>query len=679
MSNERIVIEAIGEERDATNLIQGAINLAAEQGGGEVFLSAGRYMIKGYNTLKLKSNVSLKGVKGATIIDFSQRDDFSSSIYAYLIGGAGEIEIDKEEEKNQGNQSKYRLSQDSKRFDEDDIRNSDVKQERSYSIKRNSVDDLSEGDLIIITSDDVWNELASKISLNIGEMFIINHIDEENKRIQVKGILHENYLVEKNARAYKVNPIKNIKIEGIEFVGKGRCKEDARKDADLGLGFTYGQNITVRDCSFKSIDSKQLEFRSCYNFTVDNCYFEHDKYTTAKGATNEKQIVPEAPYTRYSGDAVQYQVRVSDACKYGTIINCVGIGGRHFFNTGHSLYKLNGEEVIDSVKSKLEAEYKLKFEDKYDEEMKKEEVKKEFKEKLEKEILLTQGDIKNFLFGVNRYITVSNCKSTNTWHAGYSTHNDGEFIKFENCIADGSGEAGFNPRSSHNIVKNCIVTNCLAGINLTCDIRNSDIENNTIKCCRVGVKLDIENPAEPGEKATPKEIDSYNKIIALVGPLDVKNINIVSNNIKECRQGISVVSGSNINNNAKVNILNNIIIDGGCDSNCSGIKVDFGKAELIIKGNVIKGGNFKVEKNDTKLQCGIYLSRLSRVVIESNYIEDVNEALKTTKNAKNLYIFNNVSINSNDASDPWNTDNKISSANNVFISSEQVASSEESQ
>ena len=552
-------------------------------------MPAGRYMIKGNNTLKLKSNVNLKGVKDETIIDFSQReaysivhDDNGNLIEAnYLIGAMGNINKD----------CKAGLKKDANKDDK--------------SIELDTKLNLSKNDLILITSNREWYEGPEEkklFPLQIGELLTVETNNEES--VLLSNSVSDNYLKSDMATIYKIDPVENITVDGITFIGKGRTNKVDKiskngtvtyvmRSSDYGLGFTYCRNIIVKNCTFKHIDTKQLEFRSCYNFTVDGCYFEHDKYT-AINSKGEAEVVSENKTPEgYTDGKVQYQVRAADACKFGTITNCIGVRGRHFFNTGHSDYLIDGSNALS----------------------------------------------KGTLFGLNRFINVCNCKSSDTWHAGYSTHNDAEYLTFDNCWSDGSDVAGFNPRSSYNKVKNCVVVNSHCGILLSKNIRNCIIENNKIFNSTGAILLDVYDAPSTSEKNFEN--------------MDFENIDINNNIIEKCDKGIIIKSSSEREQSGVININNNTIVESGKSGLDAGIRTIFEKGNYEIKENkIIKSPN-----------AGMYLQSLNNCLLECNLIDSCKIPI-SIKSVKKIEVFNNIIIKDESEKNEWDILNKIEGAIN---------------
>lgn len=436
--------------------IQNTLDKAFKNGGGVVIIPPGKYKIKGNQSLMLYPNITLKGLYGKSILDFTERSNYSASNFYNLIDGRGTIS-EKINLTCDGNINSVTL-------------NCNLELVEKFNLKK--------GDLICIASDKTYNEPTGNDSstiFNAGELNTIDYI-HPNGVIQLTAPLSDNYLSNNNsnhnhnARIYKVFPIENVKIEGLTFLGQGR-NPNPKLPSDLGLCFTYGKNIIIKECEFNNIDQTALDFRSCYEFYVDKCKFYSQEYTAVEqkkvkeinsttGKTEEKivdgNIITPIPYNKLApgvtslAGKVQYQLRVSDASTRGFITNCYGENGRHFFHTGHSVYTNSPNETKDTPS-------------------------------------------KDFLFGLCRYITIDNCKAKNTWHAAYSTHNDGEYIKFTNCESHGSWESGFNPRCRNIVIENCRSIHDKLGIHASANVADLTIKGTIIETPTTGgIYLDFQ-------------------------------------------------------------------------------------------------------------------------------------------------------------------------------------------
>ncbi|MCE1001822.1 hypothetical protein [Pseudomonas sp. NMI1173_11] len=389
------------------NAIQLAANYLNSIGGGILDIPDGDWYFRGLTYLDLYSNIHLRGT-GKTVLNFTDRSGGYEAMYRFLVSARGT-------------------------FDAGVPLTVDVAQ-GSFVIP-GATATLSEGTLLIITSD--HTDPGDTNPVQVGEYAIVDEILGSGS-FRINNSTFGSYTVAENARFHVVHPVENITVSGIKFLGQGRLDPIA---GDLGVGFIYGRNIRVRECSFNYIDMYQLEFRSCYDFRVDNCSFAHTKYTSSgqtPGTGRPVAVIPRGP--------VQYQIRVSDCCQYGVIENCVGENSRHMFNTGHSFRAEDGSPT------------------------------QQF----------------GYLFGLSRMIKVVNCYGKNTWHAVFSTHNDSEFIEFIGCVAENSGQAGFNPRHRKIRFVNCVARYCNIGFRLSELPTDISLEGCITENCTVDVNgLDI--------------------------------------------------------------------------------------------------------------------------------------------------------------------------------------------
>lgn len=546
---------AINTVTDHTTIVQSAIDYANSIGGGIVFCPPKRYMFTNLNVLKLYSNVELRGVKGLTIFDFSQRSGSTTDLgYKYLVSASGTFQT-------------------GVNITVDVAVNQNVIQLNTSSFK--------EKDLVIITSNAEWLEVNS-FNTKKGEYAIVDEILSSTK-MRLKSATYDTYLVADTARVHKVDPVKNVTLDGINFVGQGRLGSGGT-DGDLGIGFTYGQDIAVRNCSFVDIDEIQLEFRSCYNFLAENNYHFHSKYFSPSGSVGENKPSPQV--TR---GTVQYQVRASDCSMYGKIRDCVGEGGRHFFNTGHSYRDLEGNTAQQVGK----------------------------------------------LFGINRHIRVENCYSKNTWHAGFSTHGDAEFVEFVSCTSENSGMAGFNPRSKQIRVFDCTSVNAKYGYLLSDFPQTIEIRNCKAINCAAYV--------------------SMTNVDANQATLDYKNITIEGCDFEGGTEGIFLNVNSTVLT-GELNINNNRISGTIPTGNYCPIRVIGAWPDVNIEGNKIRG---------TSAGYNIRLEKVKRAVVQNNICKKGYRLMTALSDCDKVYVLNNTFLEhtfttiDNSAATPTNANNTI--------------------
>lgn len=359
---------------DDTAAIQAAQAAALALGGGKVFFPPGRYMITGSNFLTVTSgSVIWEGIPGESILDFTQRTGYQNGDTQGLIRIAGSLGT---AQSLTGNMS---IGAD--------------------QLNIASTTGLSLYDLLLITSNDNTQWPGDTIVPYVGQLSKVFRIDSATT-LTADEKAYDNYNTADSAYIQKVTPIDPIYISGLTFIGQSTSGV-SNPGGDIGLRIDYAQNVTIRNCHFKNIDRQQLVFNGCYNVIVDSCTFEHPP---------EASVDP----------AVQYQVRFSDGCAHGLVVNCQGKNGRHMVNTGH----------------------------------------------------------RSGAHGISRFIKVVGCTSVNTWHAGFSTHNSSEYVTFEDCTSI-NGAYGFNPRDRNMEINNCRAVNCVQGVFLSVRPQRITISNFT--------------------------------------------------------------------------------------------------------------------------------------------------------------------------------------------------------
>lgn len=523
---------ALIDGTDTTERVQAMLDYLRGQGGGELFFPAGSYKFTGINTLMMSgpeySNIALTGVKGATIFDFTDR---FGVVYKYFLGAFGTFEAG------------IPLL-------------ADV--HRDQHVLEVDASGLAEGDLLIITSDFEWEEVSS-YGTQQGEYVIIDEILSPAK-VRLKSAVHEDYLISNRARIHRIHPIKNITLQGITFKGRGRIN-NGEGDGDSGVGFTYGQNIVVKDCAFIDIDMTQLEFRSCYHFLAENNVHFHSKYFSSAGSHGEDK-----PRATSSRGTVQYQIRTADCSMYGTIRNCVGEGGRHMFNTGHSYRFMDG----------------------------------------------STGRQQGKLFGVNRYIKVMNCYSKNTWHAGFSTHVDAQYVDFIQCTSENTGLAGFNPRCKNIRVDGCTVINSKYGAYLSDKFQDVEITN--CRFIQVGAYVSCTNHYD------------------YLTDVDYRNVRIENNYFEGASEGLYINASSTVMT-GELNINNNLFIDSRLTGNYAPIRI-VGQWDVNISGNKISGTDSSGYQ--------IRLERVKRAIVSGNIVKDGFRLLYANAECETVVVIDNL-------------------------------------
>ncbi|MBA3925793.1 right-handed parallel beta-helix repeat-containing protein [Listeria rustica] len=421
---------AIGDGKtDDTRAIQNAIIQVAGNDGG-LYFPNGNYRIDG--SIDLLSKLHIKG-SGEACLDFSQRKYFSTD--RYLIAGVGAAtEV-------------ARIK-------------STLKGTDAFTIHPNKVSALKEGDLIGLASPE--KQVSEGGSIQLGELARIQAIsaDAIERVYRMTHEYHHSYPTD--TIVYKINPIEDVTLEGLHFKGKGKnsvYRETTKKMdiGDFGIGIIYGENVHVKDCVFNDLDRLHLEFKSCYQFSATGNYHYTQKLTYFDTKLNRVRSFTEKDgddFTTTNSPALQYQIRVADACYDGYISNCYGEGSRHMFNLGYS-----DSWFADGGISKEQP-----------------------------------------VFGFSHHINIINCVSTGSTLAAFASHDCSQHILFNGCRAEAGWAYGFDFRSDHITMKNCVATECMYGAILRGPFSNVFIKNNEfIRSAHSGIIFGGDSEQDHGE------------------------------------------------------------------------------------------------------------------------------------------------------------------------------------
>ncbi|EJS63489.1 right-handed parallel beta-helix repeat-containing protein [Bacillus cereus] len=193
----------------------------------------------------------------------------------------------------------------------------------------------------------------------------------------------------------------------------------------IGQGHRIGANADVG-----------INMTYCRDITIRDCEFDgiDQQQITFNGCYNFLVDNCRFRHSRHETEtnppSVQYQVRAASGSAYGIISNCFGSYGRHMVHTGH----LAGSR------------------------------------------------------GINRFITAVNCIARRTWHAGFSSHNSDEHIKFVNCESINC-RYGFNPRERNISLINVTSRDCEVGILFTKRPQRIRVEKADIINCVDAVQM----------------------------------------------------------------------------------------------------------------------------------------------------------------------------------------------
>jgi parallel beta-helix repeat protein len=260
------------------------IQAAIDSGALEIFFPSGTYRLnssKLHRILNLRSNLHLRGEAG-TVFDFSHNPiGEHHSVRESYISGQGKVK------------KVNKITSAARRG--------------SYNIQSDT-DGINAGDLVLISSD---NTVDLKQPVKIGELIYVESV-VNGKSIIFETALSNNYL--KNPKIAKVEPLENIIIENIKFIGSGRPQPSGR--ADLGIVIQYGSNILIKNCEFINVDNTAIDLESVINFIIENNTVRFGK----KGKNK----------------AIQYGIKYSNASRDGYIVANNIYNGKHGIVQGHT-------------------------------------------------------------------------------------------------------------------------------------------------------------------------------------------------------------------------------------------------------------------------------------------------------------------------------------------------------
>jgi parallel beta-helix repeat protein len=130
----------------------------------------------------------------------------------------------------------------------------------SLKISVSSTSGLSIGDLVFISSSEVWK--GNSNSQPQGELRYISSINENT--IILTSSLEDSYLKANSASIQKISPIKDVIISGLKFVNTIQYKNLH------GVYFDYGVNVRVTGCYFDLIEYTAIRLYSCIDSRVDH-------------------------------------------------------------------------------------------------------------------------------------------------------------------------------------------------------------------------------------------------------------------------------------------------------------------------------------------------------------------------------------------------------------------------
>jgi len=259
---------------DDFSAIDDAINAAAAAGGGIVYFPAGTYHIGTNDYWTLSSNIVIRGQGPVSLIDVS-----SATVKQYngMFRATGALTA-------------------TTATPSTSISNGDVK------IIVDSSSGFAEGDLIMISSDETWS--WGTFDTPVGEFAVVRAIPSATA-IDVSWKIEDDYTVADNALVTLVNPVRNITIENIKFLGRTFTEGT---DGTMGANIIYGENINFRNVSAELL-AQTVEFSSVLYGNISGCHIINDP--------------------TYNVDAQPYGINYGDACSHVRITGNYVRSGRH--------------------------------------------------------------------------------------------------------------------------------------------------------------------------------------------------------------------------------------------------------------------------------------------------------------------------------------------------------------
>ncbi|MCX6654292.1 MAG: right-handed parallel beta-helix repeat-containing protein [Candidatus Bathyarchaeota archaeon] len=215
---------------DATSVIQKTIN--SMNSGDTIKFRSASYPI--LHTIIGKSNIRIEGIEGVVWNCSSFYDDLSVFIFNGMISNADEA--------TSSITDSY---------------------EGAYMITVSSPSGFALGDMVMIYTNAVWknNERLQKQ----GEIRWITGISDSNFILDQR--IEDTYLSDDNATIQKINPIKDVTISHLKFVGRiGEANMTC-------LEFEGASNITITGCTFEKFENVSLLFHDVVNSEVTNNTF----------------------------------------------------------------------------------------------------------------------------------------------------------------------------------------------------------------------------------------------------------------------------------------------------------------------------------------------------------------------------------------------------------------------
>ena len=141
----------------------------------------------------------------------------------------------------------------------------------AMSFSATSVADIAPGDLIEMSlpTANINNWSDTSVGVFTGQLNYV--VDIIGTTVFIDSVIYDDMLLSDGARFRKVNPLRNVVIEGLTMIGKGR---DVSTVGDVGISLFFCENPRVSDCRFVGVDQRSLNFISCVNFEANHNQFK---------------------------------------------------------------------------------------------------------------------------------------------------------------------------------------------------------------------------------------------------------------------------------------------------------------------------------------------------------------------------------------------------------------------
>ena len=126
---------------------------------------------------------------------------------------------------------------------------------------------FSVGDMIELSMDSPGKWHDTSVVVTAGQLAIVTGVYPATNNIVISEPLYETLTVTKGARIRIIDPVEDITIDGLGMIGNGR---NPNGNAEQGIKFFFGRNVTIRSCRVQSVDTQSIGVVSCYGATIED-------------------------------------------------------------------------------------------------------------------------------------------------------------------------------------------------------------------------------------------------------------------------------------------------------------------------------------------------------------------------------------------------------------------------